>query len=288
MRRSDAVQFRKRGDASGDPEGAQLSEAIMSTYGVATRQDPSTMSGKANSAQQLCYNSSNMISAFSLLAMLLTLVWLIVFLRNKELRQEMGILSICAFFLAPVIITVKGGNPDVIAMRFSGIHFVDLLFAFSVAGLAGTFYHALFGKHYHRLPKLQHKKAVDGTLVQIWLIRLFVATLLFLWGVVFCVFAFDLAPAPAALATAIVMAVYIIIHRHDLLVDALLSALLMGVVTYITAAIALLGSPVDLTSSVIESHGYIGNVPVDILTWSVAFGLALGPLYEYIRRLAVK
>ena len=101
-------------------------------------------------------------------------------------------------------------------------------------------------------------------------------------------FAFDLAPAPAALATAIVMAVYIVIHRHDLLVDALLSALLMGVVTYITAAIALLGSPVDFTSSVIESRGYIGSVPVDILTWSVAFGLALGPLYEYIRRLAVK
>ena len=100
-----------------------------------------------------------MISAFSLLAVLLTVVWLVVFLRNKELRQEMSILSICAFFLAPVIITVKGGNPDVIAMRFSGMHFVDLLFAFSVAGLAGTFYHALFGKHYHRLPKLQHKKS---------------------------------------------------------------------------------------------------------------------------------
>lgn len=236
----------------------------------------------------MCYTLVNMISAFSLLAILLTLVWIVVFVRNRDLRQEMGILSICAFFLAPVIVTVKGGNPDAIALRFSGIHFVDLLFAFSIAGLAGTFYHALFGKHYHRLPKLRYKKANDGTLVQIWLIRLFVATLLFLWGIVFSVFAFDLTPAAGALGTAVIMAVYIIIHRHDLLVDALLSALLMGVITYMTAAVALFGTTDDFTSVLIGGTGYVGHVPVDILTWSVAFGLALGPLYEYIRRLAVK
>ncbi len=47
-----AAQFRKRGDASGDPEGAQLSEAKMSTYGVATRQDPSKYIG-TKSWQQL-------------------------------------------------------------------------------------------------------------------------------------------------------------------------------------------------------------------------------------------
>lgn len=229
-----------------------------------------------------------MIGPFPLLAILLTFVWVFVFFRHKDLRQEMGILSICAFFLAPIIVTVKGGDPNLIAERFSGVRFMDLMFAFSVAGLAGTFYHAIFGKHYHRLPKLRHRRAEEGVLMQIWLIRLFVATLLFLWGIVFCVFAFDLTPALAALATAVVMAVYIIIHRHDLVVDALLSALLMGVITYITAAIALLGSPDDFTSTFITEGSRIGNVPVDILTWSVAFGLALGPLYEYIRRLAVK
>ncbi len=228
-----------------------------------------------------------MLSAFSLLAILLTLVWLWVFLRNPDLRVEMSILSLCAFFLAPVIITVKGGDPSMIAERFSGLHFMDLLFVFSVAGIAGTFYHAVFGKHYHRLPKLKHEKPVDGTLAQIWLIRLFVGTLLFLWGIVFCVFAFDLTPAPAALATAIIMAVYIVVHRHDLFTDAILSALLMGVITYITAAIALMGSPYDFTGPLIVGSSFIGNIPTDILTWSVAFGLALGPLYEYVRRLAV-
>ena len=35
------AKFRKRGDASGAPDSAQLSEAKMSTDGVATRQDPS-------------------------------------------------------------------------------------------------------------------------------------------------------------------------------------------------------------------------------------------------------
>lgn len=229
-----------------------------------------------------------MFDAFTILTALLLAVWLVLFIRSKELRREMLIVSTCAFFLSPVIMTIKGGDPDAVAQRFAGMQFVDLLFAFGVAGLAASVYHGVFGKHYHRLPKSPRRKAEDGALAQIWLIRFFVATLLFLWGVVFCVFAFSLSPAPAALLAAIVTAVYIVVHRYDLLVDSLASAALMGVIAYITSSIALFLTPDNFSSLLIADNGYIGNIPTDLITWSVAFGLALGPLYEYIRRLAVK
>lgn len=219
--------------------------------------------------------------------LLLIVLWTIVFALNCEVRREMLILSFCAFFLAPVILTVRGGDAALVAERFSGIHLIDLLFSFTVAGLAGSIYHAIFGKHYHRLPKIT-RATTDETLVQIWLIRLFIGTLVFLWGIVLCVMLFDLSPAPAALATGVVMAVYIIAHRHDLLVDTLLSGLLTGLIAFIAGSVAILGSRVGFESTLIAEHGYIGNVPVDLITWSAAFGLALGPLYEYIRRVAVK
>lgn len=228
-----------------------------------------------------------MIGAFPLFTLLLLIAWIIIFALHKELRREMIILSLCAFFLAPIIVTVKGGDTSLVAERFSGLHFFDLLFSFTVAGLAGSIYHAIFGKHYHRLPKIKSKKATDGTLVQIWLIRLFIGTLIFLWGIVFCTFAFDLSPAPAALVTGIVMGVYIVIHRHDLLADTLLSGLLTGLVAFIAGSIALFGTSIDFQSALIAEHGYIGNIPIDLVTWSVAFGFGLGPLYEYIRRIAV-
>lgn len=229
-----------------------------------------------------------MIGTFAILTAVLLVVWLLVFTLNKELRQEMLILSICAFFLAPVILTMKGSDPNVIAERFSGVHFADLLFSFAIAGLAGSIFHAIFGKHYHRLPKVRRKTANDGLLAQIWLIRMFIATLLFLWGIVFCVFAFDLTPAPAALATGIIMALYIVVHRHDLLTDALASAALMSVIAYIAGAITLYFSTNDIASLLISNNGTFGSVPIDLITWSAAFGLALGPLYEYIRRLSVR
>jgi len=37
-----------------------------------------------------------------------------------------------------------------------------------------------------------------------------------------------------------------------------------------------------------NSSTTILDVPVDLLVWSAALGLALGPLYEFIRRLEVK
>lgn len=227
-----------------------------------------------------------MLGAFPLFVTLLIVVWAIIFILHREVRREMLLLSICAFFLAPVIITVRGGDAALVAERFSGIHLLDLFFAFAVAGLAGSLYHTIFGKHYHRLPKIQRAKT-DDTLVQIWLIRLFIGTLVFLWGIVLSVVIFDLTPAPAALATSIVMAVYIIVHRHDLLVDTLLSGLLTGLVAFIAGAIAILGSPIGFESTLIAEHGYLWNVPVDLITWSAAFGLGLGPLYEYIRRISV-
>lgn len=228
-----------------------------------------------------------MIGAFPLFTALLMVAWVVIFALNRELRREMLMLSLCAFFLAPVIVTVKGGDTALVAERFSGMRFFDLMFSFAVAGLAGSIYHAVLGKHYHRLPKVKSKKAQEGTLVQIWLIRLFIGTLVFLWGIVICTFAFDLTPAPAALATGIVMGVYIVVHRHDLLADTVLSGLLTGLVAFFAGTIAMFGTSVDFQSALIAEHGYIGTVPVDLVTWSVAFGLGLGPLYEYIRRISV-
>ncbi len=228
-----------------------------------------------------------MVGAFPLFTALLAVLWAVIFVLNRELRREMLILSITAFFLAPVIVTVRGGDASLVAERFSGMHLLDLVFAFAVAGLAGSIYHAVFGKHYHRLPKIRSKRAEDGALVQIWLIRVFIGALIFLWGIVFTTLAFDLTPAPAALATGIVMGVYIIVHRHDLLADTLLSGLLTGLVAFIAGSIAMLGTTVDFESALIAEHGYLGTVPVDLVTWSAAFGLGLGPLYEYIRRISV-
>ncbi|HCC84019.1 TPA: hypothetical protein DEP96_04185 [Candidatus Uhrbacteria bacterium] len=228
-----------------------------------------------------------MIGAFAIFVYILSVLWLGVFVLNKELRKEMIILSVSAFFLAPVIVTVKGGDAAMVAERFAGVHMLDLWFAFVVAGLAGSLYHVIFGKHYHRLPKIKQAKK-DDALVQLWLIRLFIGALAFMWGIVFCAVAFDLTPAPAALATGVVMSIYIIAHRHDLLVDVLLSGLITGLVAFFAGAIAILGSTQGFSSTLIAEHGYLWNVPLDLVTWSVAFGLALGPMYEYIRRLTVK
>lgn len=229
-----------------------------------------------------------MMSAFTLFTVLLLAAWLIVFAAKRELRQEMLILSIAAFFLSPVMLTLESGDPNVIAARWSGVHFADLLFAFAVAGLAGSLFHALFGKHYHRLPKLRRATPREGMLAQIWLIRLLIGTLVFLWGIVFCVFAFGLSPAAGALATAVIMAVYMVVHRHDLLTDALLSAGLTALVTYMSGATALFLHSDDVTSALVTTSDRIGHVPADLVTLALAFGLALGPLYEYIRRIAVR
>lgn len=225
-----------------------------------------------------------LLSYYQITVFSLACIWALLFILRPELRREMSILGVLALFLLPLSFTANVSNDESVQAGFQAITLLDLLFSFLLAGIAGSIFHAVFGKHYHKLPKSKALIRKDQAITQFWLMRLFLAFLSFSWGVILLAYFFNIAIASAVFIAAIVAATYMLSHRKDLLVDAILSAILTAFVVFISSWIASQFASVDLDIAPIVSDMFFLGVPVDLLLWSSALGLAIGPMYEFIRR----
>lgn len=226
-----------------------------------------------------------LLSYYSVFTMVLGLIWLAIFILQAELRREMLILGVFSLFLLPLAFTVGTVDAVILDYRFAQLSLADLFFSFFITGIAGSIFHAVFGKHYHRLPKVRMRgRKEEEHVAQFWMMRLFLSLLIFVWAVVLLALVFDLELPEAVLLSAIGFLIYILSHRRDLLADSLWSAALTAMIVFISASIAGIISTTSFEISPVYSAAFIGNVPVDLIIWSLALGLALGPLYEYIRR----
>ncbi len=205
-----------------------------------------------------------------IITIIMALFWSLFFLHKQEVRREMIILSVFSLILLPLTISAPSLSSQV-QVTLAEMKLVDLVFIFVSAGIAGVIFHEIFGKHYHRIPKTQKKKAHEHTVMtQYWLLRLFFLVLAFVWTIILLSFFFGLSAPFAVFLAAVFVLVYIASHRHDLLVDGLMSGALTAFLVLLCGAVAgLFATPEGLTT---------------LLLIAGALGLALGPAYEYVRR----
>lgn len=189
-----------------------------------------------------------MISQFQLVIMTLSAVWILIFFTKPEVRKEMIILG--AF----------------VGLLF-GTSFLEVVFSFVLAGISATIFHALLGKHYHALPKLQRKH---------WVLEMIIAITLLIWGTLFLIFAFDVSFEISFLLASLVLALYMVLHRRDLLADSIFSGLLTATIVYL--AVTFSRFMIDTDYSIISN----------IFLISLASGMAFGPIYEFFRRYKIK
>ncbi len=222
---------------------------------------------------------------YNVVISVLIVIWLFFFFYKKELRKEMLILGIFGIFLFPTMLTVGSTNTDEIIWRFTQINIFDFLFIFSLAGISGTIFHVIFGKHYHQLPYRLHRKFEKKIgIAEYWITRIFLMMVLFIWSVVLMNFFFDIALPTATLISSIIFAVYMVSHRHDLLMDCIWSAMLTTTIVFLASNFALLIDDIDYGITPIITDLTFLSIPLDLLVWSLGFGFILGPIYEYIRR----
>lgn len=206
-------------------------------------------------------------------------IWLVVFAIKKEVRKELLIVGLLSLLLLPIGFTYFAGSTG----DLGSLRLVDGLFGIFAAGLSATLFHVVFGKHYDVLPIRRPESALDTLTTQSWLLRLFSYVLGYTWIVIVLQFVFKDQPGIAFLAGTGIVALYVIAHRADLFIDALVSSLLMTTLVFLAVLIA---SQFEGATTAISGPSIIG-VPVSVLLWAFGIGLVLGPAYEYIRRLTI-
>ncbi|EKD47430.1 MAG: hypothetical protein ACD_66C00065G0001 [uncultured bacterium] len=223
------------------------------------------------------------LSYYSVMTLILALTWILIFLAKPDVRREILLISVLGVALLPIWFTTQISTGFNMMADFSSIRLLDLMFLFSVSGISATIFHVFFGKHYQNIPKIKSAKNKDA-IAQWWATRLFLSFLFFIWVTILLASFFKIPMAYSILISAIMLVIYMISHRQDLLADSILSAILTAFIVLLASNLGSLFTHTTPVIPFINSGTYFYGISADLLCWALALGLVLGPLYEFTRR----
>ncbi len=225
------------------------------------------------------------MTTFLLASLILIVVWLGFLLFANETRREQIVMSIAGLVLAPGILIVAASDyHNALFPRQSFIGIEDLLFAFSLFGIAAVIYQALVGRHVHKLRGSRYEIHHAGH----WVGHLILVLGLLAFASLLLLYVFSLSSVHAFVVGGLLVGMYIIADRHDLLMDALLSGLFTAAIVFLLEQLFFVrlfpGDAAVFWQWNNLSSFALGSVPLEELIWAATVGFTIGPLYEWLRR----
>ena len=225
------------------------------------------------------------MTSFLYASLTLFLIWLGFLLFSKATRKEQLIMSLVGLVITPAAILIASVDyRSVFASEMASFGIEDFIFAFSLFGIAAVIYQALVGK---RARAWRGERYKAGNKVAHWFAHLLIIIGIWVFTSFVMVAVFSMIAIHAFIVGGIMIGIYVIADRHDLLFNALLSGIMVAVLIFIIEQIFFLRLyPETLTSITLLSNasGYvIGSVPLEEIFWAAVVGFSIGPLYEYLR-----
>jgi len=223
--------------------------------------------------------------AYAFLTLPFLLVWFILFVFFKETRKEQLWMSILIAPLGPITEVLYFQDywfPASILSFTVGPFFIlleDFIFAFVMGGVGGVIYEVIFSKHLQKARK--HANYTLGPPV------IFVVAAI----VTYLLFQLNTNSIFATVAGFVLAAILMVAQRKDLLVGSLL--------TGITITFVMFGGYLVLYNSIsnaeeLLSKGWllygtsldmrVFNIPLTEMVWAFAWGMFVGPLYEFTKK----
>ena len=170
------------------------------------------------------------------------------------------------------------------------VRLTDLLFPFFFCGIAAVIYHVLFDKHIVALPR-PHRLRLHPTHVH-WILHLIIGIGFWAGLSLLLILLFPTHALSAILTGTLIMGLYMIAARHDLLIDALISGLFMMSLLFVLEQLFFIrifpGSGTLFSFWKMGSQIHLAGIPIEDLLWTATVGFTLGPLYEYVRRFRLR
>lgn len=215
--------------------------------------------------------------------LLLFPVWLVLFIRRKDLRKEMIslgiIMSFITYFLEYFYFSRDYWRPLFLVGTYAGIE--DLLFGFFSVGIAGTIYERIYARKFAK--RKNRKNAWAGISVLMILIAMVFFHILTKNFKINSIYSLSF--------VSYLFGIVIVLFRHDLFQDVLVSGIVFGLFYFLV----FLSFDAIFPSFVIERY-YLENIsgiklagfPIEETVWGASMGFAIGPLYEFYKGLGFK
>ena len=234
-----------------------------------------------------CYNKHNM-PTFLFAALALFVVWLILIFAFPKTRFEQLLMSVVGLLLAPAVILVAANDYRGQALTqgsFIGVE--DLLFAFSLFGIAAVIYEVLIGKQLGKRVYKRNEKHEFA--VAHWVSWLVIALGIWAFISLSCIYILSLTSIQSLIIGGALIGTYIVADRKNLLVNAIVSGLLTALLVFLSEQLFFVHLFPEAAAQFWQfdrlSGFVIGGIPFEEILWAAVVGFAIGPLYEYVRSL---
>ncbi|MFA6300902.1 MAG: lycopene cyclase domain-containing protein [Candidatus Paceibacterota bacterium] len=201
------------------------------------------------------------------------LIWVLIFLKRKDLRQEMLLMSIMIGIVSLLTSyywwTIDWWRPINITGTKIGIE--DFIMGFTSGGIMATIYEIVFKRGFYRR-KLHHH--LGGGLMILFLLAQ--TTMFLFWGV-------GLTSFWSGMVAMLLVAVVMLFMRKDLIMNALISGILMDAISVLFYLVIIIISPQWLNQTYLSGLGgaRLVGVPIEEFVFWFMSGLVFGPFYEY-------
>lgn len=211
-------------------------------------------------------------TVYVIITILLWLAWFAFFAKRQDLRKEMAFMSVLVGFLN-VIASYYGWSSgwwSPLILTGTNAALEDFVLGFFVGGIIAVIYEVIF-KQVHYARKATHHSAGAFTL----LILIFQAIV---WAIYVAGFSNFWSVAGAMVFIATVM----LIMRHDLFKNAVLSGALITICSLAVYIIVSIISPAWMAYSFMHDASFLVlGIPVEELAFWFLAGAVFGPFYEY-------
>jgi hypothetical protein len=225
------------------------------------------------------------MSPFLIVSLVLFLVWAVLFLASRSTRREQAIMSLIGLILSPGALFWAATDYRSGGAGVSSLGIEDILFSFALFGIAAVIYQVLFGKH---VSNWRGERYRIGNPAMHWISHLILTFGIWAFIALTTALVFHLSSVQAFILGGLIIGVYIIADRKDLMLDALLSGLFVAMLVFIIEQLffmrlfpvaAIMFWRQDSLSGII-----LGGIPIEEILWAAIVGFAIGPFYEYVRR----
>ncbi len=227
---------------------------------------------------------------FLFVTLALVVLWAFVFASSKETRHEQLVMSVIGLVLSPGALVLasidyrsgRGTTSTIVGAE-------DLLFAACLFGLAAVVYQVVFAKHTERLKGVRIKLSHPASH---WVSHLLIAFGLWAFSSLALTLVLHLSSVEAFIVGGLLIGIYVIADRKDLLFNALLSGLLVAIMVFVVEQLFFMRIFPEASADFWQLGNLtgilLGGIPVEEILWAAVVGFAVGPIYEYMRQLVVK
>ncbi|MBU0646050.1 hypothetical protein KJ611_01045 [Patescibacteria group bacterium] len=228
------------------------------------------------------------MSSFIFISLAMFTLWVFVLLLSEETRKEQLVMSVIGLVLSPAILLMAANNERNWAGLMS-LGYEDFLFSFAMFGIAAVIYQAATGRQAKPI-KRRRRKLKNRALH--WLAHLLIISGLWLLMSLLANLIFALNPFQAFMVGGLLIGLYIVADRRDLMINAVFSGLFIAILIFALEKVFLLKLFPEATQGFMNLGQAAGptlaGVPLAEIFWAAIVGFTVGPLYEYVRYLRLK